>query len=110
MNALRSISKILMIFPVGTLLYDAIKSWFVDAHFAIRSLKGWWTWLNAPSFDAARAKLGLVIPGQYLDLVFNAPAPLPLLAPPVILYAVYRFCFFLKGGKTAGGYTYKSRH
>lgn len=54
MEALRSLSKILMIPPVGILLYDLIYGWFVMARIKLRTLQEVWTAFDRSSYNAAR--------------------------------------------------------
>lgn len=110
MNALSKISKVLFLLPLGMFLYDVVKGWFVDAKFEVRSLKAWWLWFDAGSLEAGRKVLLNLFSAKSVESILAAPAPLVFLAPPVVLYALYRLFFFLSGGKNTGGYTYKSRH
>ena len=96
MNFLRDFSKILMIPPVITFLYDAVRSWFVDAHFKIRSFQEWCIFLDKDLFDKAKPGLLKILPPTKLDLLLKLPAPATLLIFPFVMYITYRILFYIK--------------
>lgn len=108
MRALRPLSKILMLVPLGTLIYDLVKEWFVYNRIRVRSLEQWWTWLHNPSFSAGKEALHAALGGKWTEKLLSWPAPVSLAILPVILYVIYWIWFKVKGGNTTGAYTYKS--
>ena len=106
MTFLRTLSKILMIFPVVTFFYDLIYQWFVKNRFHIRSLKDWWQAVHKESYADGREALRQVF--ENWDKIADQPGPLVLLVPPVVLYLLYRIIFAIRGGRGGGGFTYKS--
>jgi hypothetical protein len=101
---LRFLSRALMVFPIGTLLYDLVYQWFVKDTFDIRSLKEWGEWLDKDSYAQAAAAIKDVFP-QW-DAFAQWPAPATLLIPPVFFYVLYRIWFAARGG-SGGKYRYK---
>jgi hypothetical protein len=106
MNALRALSKILILIPIVMLAYDAVKGWFVDAHVRIRPLQEWWRWVDAGSLASARPALAKVMDAHHIDSLLQAPGPVVMLIPPVVLYVLYRVIFAVRGERTGG---YRSR-
>jgi len=108
MEALRSLSKILMIPPVGILLYDLIYGWFVMARIKLRTLQEVWTAFDRSSYNAARPFIESLLTPEGANKLLGWPAPLSLAILPIGLYVVYWVSFRLSGGKKAGAYTYRS--
>ena len=92
MNAIRILSKLWLLIPIGMLIYDLVKGWFVDAEVKVRSLREWWMWLDAESLSAARSGLVKIIATPHVDKMLDMPGALVLLVPSVVLYAIYRLC------------------
>lgn len=97
MEGLKKLSQILLVLPVGTLLYDLIYEWFINARVNIRSLQEWWTDLDKGSLDMARDIVTDVISSKASNTFFNLPAPVALLVLPVFFYILYRFIYLLRG-------------
>lgn len=108
MEALRSLSKILMIPPIGILLYDLVYGWFVMARIKLRTLQEVWTAFDRSSYNAARPIIDSILTPEAAKTFFGWPAPLSLVILPVCLYVIYWVSFRLSGGKKAGAYTYRS--
>ena len=108
MSALRTTSKVLLLPPVAALLYDLVKGWFVDNNVKIRSLEKFWMWFYQKSYDGARPLMEAVLGTNWTQKLMALPAPVALLIPPIICYVIYWIIFTVKGGKSAGGFTYKS--
>jgi hypothetical protein len=107
MGFLRGLSKFLMIFPVGTFLYDLTYQWFVKNRFMIRSLKEWWQEFSPDTFAAGRETMKGIFANW--DKIADWHAPLVLLIPPAVLYLLYRIIFAIRGGQGGDGFKYKSR-
>lgn len=108
MRSLRTISKILFFFPLVTLIYDLVNEWFVHAVVKVRSLQEWWLWIDEKSLESARPFLNTVLSPAMITKILAMPAPLALLFPPVILYAIYWIWFQIKGGHGAGKIIFRS--
>lgn len=110
MGVLRILGSVLSVIPLGIFFYDLIKGWFVDAHVRFRSVEQWWRWLSPDTLDTGTAFLKQIVPDAQLHSVMNSTAFLAALVPPLVLYVIRRLWFVLAGGKSAGGFTYKSWH
>lgn len=108
MRALRTISRVLMVLPVFTLLYDLVKEWFVYNRVKIRSLEQWWTWLSKDFYDAGRPVVEKVLGSVWTQKLMALPAPVALLIAPALLYVIYWIWFKARGGNSTGAYTYRS--
>ncbi len=110
LNGLRQTSKILILIPIGVLLYDLVKGWFVDNNVEIRSFEKWSIWFfSRPTYNSIKEVLDVVLGHKWSGAFVQWPAPLALAVIPVLMYVIYWIGFKLKGGNTTGGYTYKSR-
>jgi hypothetical protein len=106
MMFLRGLSKVLVIFPVITFLFDLINGFFVKNKVEFRSLKVWWQAISQDSYPAGREFLRGIF--ENWDKWADKPACLVLLVPPVVCYVIYRLIFAIRGGRGGGGFNYKS--
>jgi hypothetical protein len=110
MNALRSLSILLMLPAIGLLIYDLVNEWFVNARFKVRTLNEVWSAHDKTSLTTARTALGDILSPSMADQYFAWPAPLALGIVPVALYLIYRIWFKVAGGQGSNAYKFKSRH
>ncbi len=108
MRALRTISKVLFVFPALTLIYDLVNEWFVEARFNIRTLKEWVLWLFPDWVDPLGQFLQKVFGASNGEAIMDTMAPVVLVIPPIVLYAIYRLWFAAKGGHGAGRIIFRS--
>jgi hypothetical protein len=108
MRFLRPLSKILILIPIVMLIYDLVKEWFVNARLYVRSLQEWTIWIDPEWLDPLRNAFKAVFSSNAAQAIMDAPAPLVLIVPPIILYLIYRIIFSIRGGHGAGRITFRS--
>lgn len=109
MKFLRSLSKILVMFPLGFFLYDIIYFWFVKAKVKVRNVQELWTDIDKVGLVKAQHIFELFLTPKQWTSFSHWPAPLAMLIIPVVLYLIYRLMFLLSGGAGSDAYRYKSR-
>lgn len=109
MRFLRAFSKFLFLVPLVMFTYDAVYSFFIQNNFKIRSLQAWGDWLSPVVTAKAKVVFTNLLSSPMAEKIFASPGPLVLLAPPVVLYLLYRVWFLIRGGHGAsGGFSYRS--
>lgn len=108
MRFLRTLSKILIVLPLVTLVYDLVKEWFVNARIWVRSVQEWWNWMDSESLTAAKPFLNKLLTPEGVTKLMQWPMPFALLIPPVVLYLIYWVWFKIKGGHGAGRMIFRS--
>jgi hypothetical protein len=103
-------SRILLIPPAITLSYDFVHGWFVKNVLRLRKLSDWWNDVSPGTLSPVKNFIGGITEPAFATKIFDLPAPVALAIPAVFFYLLYRIIFLLQGGKTGGGYVYKSRH
>lgn len=95
----RSLSRWLLLLPLGTFLYDLIYEWVVHAQFKLRTTSEWIVYITGSKPAQAKAILSKVLPGDIADMILNNTACLVLIVPPVFFYILYRICrLFMRNG------------
>ena len=103
---LRLISKILILLPIGLLVWDLVVGWFVYADLNIRDFESVWKSMFPESLEAFKsADISKSVLGKK---ALSSPGPVTLLFPPVIIYVIYRILFVLNKGH-GSKFRYKSR-
>jgi hypothetical protein len=108
MSFLRNFGKLLMGAAALLFLYDLVYEWMINAVFNIRNLREFISDIDAEVYTQIKLFfLGILSPSVW-DAVAEAPAPITFFVIGLVIYLIYRLIFLMQGGKTAGGYIYKS--
>jgi hypothetical protein len=89
-------------------LYDLVYEWVINAVFKIRNLREFVSDIDAEAYTSLKLfVLGFFSPSVW-DTVAESAAPITFFVMGLVIYLIYRLIFLIKGGKTSGGYIYKS--
>lgn len=108
MQALRTLSKILILIPIAMLIYDLVDQWFVHARVYIQTFQEWLNTMDSSWPGKVRPILQQTFSSEKAEKIMKAPGPLVMAVPPVVIYIFYRIVFMIRGGQSGGTITYKS--
>jgi hypothetical protein len=110
MKALKSLSQILVLIPIAMLLFDLVHGWFVLATLKVDSFSKWLKWASPEFVPKVKPLLLHVMSAKNAEAVMNAPGPVIMFVPPLVIYILYRVIFAIKGGTGGGNFKYNSRY
>jgi hypothetical protein len=110
MSFLRNLGKLLMFAGLSMLVYDVVYQWMIEAQFKIRSLREWISDIDTALYIDVQQRAFKVMSSHLWEKIFvEYYAGAVIFVMGLVIYLVYRIIFLAQGGKTAGGYLYKSR-
>lgn len=110
MKFLRNLGKLLMLAGILMLIYDVVYQWMIEARFKIRNLQDWIGDLGPTAYSAVeRYAFKVFSTDIWQKIAIDNYACTVIFVLGLVIYLFYRIIFLAQGGKTAGGYLYKSR-
>jgi hypothetical protein len=87
-----------------------VYQWMIEAQFKIRSLKQWISDIDTTMYiDIQQYAFKVMSSTLWEKVAVEYYAGAVIFGFGLFIYLVYRIIFLAQGGKTAGGYLYKSR-